>query len=157
LAYLGFGALTAVAATLGSQYNPGRSDVRSWYEGLEKPAFTPPNWVFAPVWTIIYVMIAVSGARIFLAEPPAQTKASRKAALVLWGVQMVLNGAWSPLFFGKKDTQSSLLDIGALVTSVGAYGYFARKVDPKAAMWMAPYFGWGLFAGVLNEEIWRRN
>jgi len=148
LALAGFGAVTAGAAALGAQARPG-----AWYRGLRKPWFQPPSWVFAPVWTGLYVLIAASGYRVWRAPSSSE----RTTALGFWGAQLGLNAAWSLLFFGKQDPQAALLDIGLLRVSIDAYTRAAEKVDPAARWMMAPYRSWVSFATLLNAEIVRKN
>lgn len=148
LAMAGFGAVTAGAAAVGARFKPGE-----WYRGLRKPWFQPPSWLFAPVWTGLYAIIAASGYRVWKA--PASEERTR--ALAFWGAQMGLNAAWSFLFFGKQDPRAALLDIGLLRVSIDAYTRAAEKVDPAAKWMMMPYRSWVSFATVLNAEIVRKN
>lgn len=127
--------------------------LRPWYRKLKKPPFQPPGKVFGPVWTALYAMSALSGSRIYRAEPSD----ARTRALRLWGVQLVANGLWSRLFFGQKRTKLALVDIAALLATNIAYTRVARRVDRKAARLFVPYIAWVGFAAVLNEEIVRRN
>ena len=148
-----FGGSVAAVAAAGSIFNPGRSDTRQWYDALEKPSFNPPDFVFAPVWTVLYVLIAVSGARVWRSAPGD----ARTAALRWWAAQLLLNGAWSPLFFGAKRPAIALADIVLMLVAIGAYVHTARRVDRTAAWLMAPYLAWVAFATILNGEIVRLN
>ena len=148
-----FGGSVALIAAGGSIFNPGRGGTREWFAALEKPAFNPPDWVFAPVWTTLYVMIAISGARVWQRE----ASADRTKALQLWAAQLVLNGVWSPLFFGAKRPELALADIVLMLAAITAYALRARKVDAPAAWLMAPYLAWVSFATLLNAEIVRLN
>lgn len=148
LAMVGFGAATAGAAALNARVRPG-----AWYRGLRQPWFQPPSWVFAPVWTGLYALIAASGYRVWRA--PASPERTR--ALGFWGAQLGLNAAWSMLFFGKEDPRAALIDIGLLRVAVDAYTRTATKVDPAARWMMAPYRSWVSFATALNAEIVRKN
>jgi benzodiazapine receptor len=148
LALVGFGAVTAGAAALGAHARPG-----AWYRALQKPWFQPPSWVFAPVWTGLYAIIAASGYRVWRAPESKE----RTTALGFWGVQLTLNAAWSLLFFGKQDPRAALLDIGLLRVSIDAYTRSAERVDPAARWMMAPYRTWVSFATLLNSEIVRKN
>jgi tryptophan-rich sensory protein len=145
-----FSALTLGAAVLGGRQS---SADQRWFKRLRKPPFQPPPQVFAPVWTVLYGLIAISGWRVWTA--PAGP--SRSKALALWGVQMGLNAAWSWLFFGKHQPRSALADNVALLGSIGAYVATTRNVDRPAAWLVAPYLAWVGFANVLNAEIVRRN
>ena len=151
LALASFVGLTAAGAALGSVAN--RRSVGLWYKLQRKPPFQPPRWIFAPVWTALYALIATSGYRVWKQEPSM----ARTRALALWGTQLALNTAWSPLFFGARRKRAALADLAALLGVVAAYAATSRKVDKPAAAMMLPYLGWLGFAGVLNEEIIRRN
>lgn len=144
-----FGALTLGAALSGKQSNADQL----WFRRLSKPSFQPPAKVFAPVWTVLYGLIAVSGWRVWTA--PAGP--SRSKALALWGAQLGFNAAWSWLFFRKHQPRSALADNLALLGSIGAYIASTRNVDRPAAWLVAPYLAWVGFANVLNAEIVRRN
>lgn len=153
-ALLGFGALCAGAAALGSitMFGKGRPD-GSWYRMLAKPPGQPPSSVFGPVWSVLYATIAYSGYRVWRAPAsPARTR-----ALAAWGTQLALNAAWSPLFFGAQKPVIALADIVALDASVVAYSLLARKVDTRAAVAVLPYLGWISFATYLNAGIVAKN
>jgi benzodiazapine receptor len=140
--------LSACAALTGAAAPPDR-----WYRTLRKPAFQPPDAVFAPVWTVLYATIAASGFRVLRA--PRSPRRSR--ALRAWGTQLALNAAWSPLFFRAHRPRAALLDLGLLVAATGHYITQARRVDRTAAALMLPYLGWSLFALALNASIVHRN
>lgn len=145
-----FGALTAGAALLGGRQSTADS---RWYKRLRKPPYQPPSKLFAPVWTVLYGLIAVSGWRVWTAPAGA----ARSKALTLWGVQLGLNAAWSWLFFGRHEPRRALVDNLALLGSIGAYVSTTRNVDRPAAWLVAPYLAWVGFANVLNAGIVRRN
>lgn len=136
---------TAVVAWIGSQFLPG-----AWYAALDKPLFNPPNWIFAPVWSILYVMMAIAAWRVWL-----QTRLD--GAIVLWTVQLVLNGLWSWVFFGLHRTGLALIDIGFLliVIALTTVGFMRR--DRLAGYLMMPYLGWVAFASILNLSLWLLN
>jgi tryptophan-rich sensory protein len=153
-ALLGFGALCAGAAALGSLTMIGRgSPSKSWYRLLAKPPAQPPSAVFGPVWTVLYGLIAYSGYRVYKAPSSPQ----RTRALAAWGTQLALNAAWTPLFFGAQKPTIALVDIGVLDASVLAYTLLARKVDKRAAVAVLPYLGWIGFATYLNAGIVAKN
>lgn len=153
LALAGFGAAAGVAAALGSHWDPKEGDSKEWYRSLDKPAWTPPDWVFPAAWTPLYTLIAISAYRVWRAEPSPE----RSRALALWGVQMGLNAAWTPLFFGRRNPKAGLADVALLVPSVAAYAAQAARVDRPAGVMMAPYLAWTTFAAALNADIVRRN
>jgi benzodiazapine receptor len=149
--FLGFSALTSLTALAGAEAT--REGLSPWYDGLNKPPFQPPAWLFAPVWTVLYGLIAASGSRIY-ARPPSP---ARRRALGLWAAQLGLNGLWSWLFFARRRPRAALVDCALLLATAGAYVKVAHGVDRKAAWLFVPYVGWVAFATLLNEEIVRRN
>lgn len=140
-----YAALTVAASLFGSTFMPD-----AWYAALAKPAWTPPNWLFGPVWTALYVMIALAGWFAWRA-------AGMSAPVVFWGVQMALNGMWSYLMFGQKNITLALVDIVGVWLAVAAFILTARPVSTKAAALFVPYLAWVSFAAALNFEIWRLN
>jgi tryptophan-rich sensory protein len=151
LALAVLGGLTAAAAVIGTRATLQGKGL--WYRRLKKAPFNPPDWVFGPVWAVLYTMMTISAWRVYR-QPPST---ARSAALGLWGAQLGLNAAWSVFFFGEHQPKTALVDVGLLVGSVGSYAAVASKVDRPAAMLMLPYLGWCGFASALNEEIVRRN
>lgn len=121
-----------------------------WYQSLAKPAFNPPNWVFAPVWTALYIMIGAVGWRLW-------ERASDKGLRVLWVAQLALNYAWSPAFFGAEKPGLALLVISLLLATILAFILRARRIDQASVALFMPYLAWVAFASVLNFEIWRLN
>ena len=124
-------------------------NIPGWYAGLHKPGFNPPNGVFAPVWTILYLLMAIAAWRVW-----------RKAGLRplgLYALQLVLNGAWSFVFFGAHAIGAALAEIVLLLALVLATMRSFWGKDRIAGLLFLPYAGWVLFAGVLNAAIWRLN
>jgi benzodiazapine receptor len=117
-----------------------------WYEGLQKPWFNPPNWVFGPAWTLLYILIAVAGWRIW-GIGPART------ARLLWIVQLVLNFAWTPVFFGLRQPGVALVVVLALLAANIAFIVAAWRHDRMAALLFVPYVAWVAFATLLNAVI----
>jgi benzodiazapine receptor len=144
------GTLTAGSALLGARASNGN---QLWYRRLRKPGFTPPAWVFGPMWTVLYGLMTWSAWRVW--NRPAGPK--RSWALLLWGAQLGFNALWSPLFFGGHRQRAALVDLGALGVSLASYTAVTSKVDRSAAWMMAPYLAWVGYAGALNEEIVRLN
>jgi translocator protein len=125
-----------------------------WYNSLVKPAFNPPKWFFAPVWTILYALMAFAVWRI-LRLP--QTSAARRSALTLFFVQLTLNAAWSWMFFGANSPLLGIINIiPQLLVIVAAVVAFYR-LDKAAAWCLAPLAAWVAFASALNVAIWRLN
>jgi tryptophan-rich sensory protein len=148
LGLVGFLVLCYGAASIGSRFTPG-----AWYAGLAKPSWTPPGVLFAPVWTVLYGLMAVAGWLVWKAGATARTR----AALALFAAQLVLNTAWSWLFFGLERTDLALLCIVLLWAAILATTLGFRRVRPLAAALLLPYLLWVSFAAALNFEIWRLN
>lgn len=125
------------------------SSVGSWYAGLTKPAFNPPSWVFGPVWTLLYAMMAVAAWRVWRSAGwrGAQT------ALLLYFLQIGINLAWSALFFGLRRPDLALADCLLLLALIIATGLAFRRHDRVAALLMVPYGLWVGFACLLNSNI----
>jgi len=126
--------------------------VGSWYVELAKPTWTPPAWVFGPVWTVLYAMMAVAGWLVW-----RRHGAARRAALWFFGVQLVLNVAWSALFFGLRLPGLAFLDILALWSIIAATLVTSFRVSRAAGILLIPYLLWVSFAAALNFSIWRLN
>ncbi len=119
----------------------------TWFPTLVKPSFNPPSWLFAPVWTTLYIMMAVAAWLMWL----------RKGSLVLFYVQLALNFAWSLLFFGLHSPALALVDIVAMWIAILLTLLAFWKVDRRAGLLLVPYLAWVSFAGVLNASIWWLN
>jgi tryptophan-rich sensory protein len=129
-----------VGFAIGLSMRPGE-----WYQSLEKPAFTPPNWVFGPVWTAAYVLIAVAGWRVAL------TEGFRSKSFGLWAAQMILNWSWTPIFFGAHLIAPGFATILALLAVAVLFMFTA---DDRMACWsFAPYVAWLAYAATLNGAI----
>lgn len=153
LAFLGFSAAVAAAAWSGSRYTPRDMRTRLWYWRLNKPSFNPPGALYPVVWSALYALMAISGWRVW--RQPNSTE--RTMALRLWVSQLISNAEWTRLFFGEHLPGWSMADIVSLQSTIIGYILEARKVDTTAASLFAPYAAWVAFAGLLNEEIVRRN
>jgi len=143
-----FVALVTAAAAFGGLYAPD-----AWYEQLNKPSWQPPNWVFAPVWTILYLMIAVAGWLVW------RTRHRREVWLTLgvFVAQLILNAGWSWLFFGQHNIRAALADIIALDIVVAITVLLFFRASKLASVLMLPYLAWILFATFLNYTIWTLN
>lgn len=117
-----------------------------WYASLAKPPFNPPNWVFAPAWTLLYVLIAVAGWRTWERERAG-------AAMKIWALQLVLNFAWSPTFFGAKLVGPALVVILALLASIALFIATVWNRDRVSGWLFAPYALWVAFATLLNASL----
>jgi tryptophan-rich sensory protein len=128
--------------------------VHGWYLQLNRPSFTPPNWLFAPVWTLLYILMGVSLYMIWRLPPGTP---HRKRSLFIFGLQLALNFCWSLLFFVGHYTGIALIDIGVLwVTILGMIISFIQ-VREAAGLLQVPYVLWVSFAAVLNFSIWQLN
>jgi tryptophan-rich sensory protein len=125
-----------------------------WYESLVKPAITPPSWVFGPVWTALYALMAIS---LFLLWQTGFRSVEEKAALVLFAVQLGLNALWSAVFFGMKSPAGGAVEITVLWGAVLSAGLSIYRVSRTAGLLFVPYFLWVTFAAVLNFMIWALN
>ena len=121
-----------------------------WYGGLIKPSFNPPDWVFAPVWTLLYLLIAIAGWRTW-------QRNSRSAAMTAWFIQLGLNFIWSPVFFGAHRIGLALAIIVALLAAILSFIATAWSRDHLASWLFVPYAAWVAFATVLNAAVWRLN
>ena len=148
LALTAFLAATFTAAGIGAFFVPG-----PWYETLVKPGWTPPNWLFGPVWTLLYVLIAASA---WLVWREAGFSGARWA-LAAFALQIVLNAAWSWLFFGLQRPDLALVDISLLVTTIVLMVVLYTPISRFAAGLLLPYLAWVSFATALNAAIWKLN
>lgn len=117
-----------------------------WYSGLAKPAFNPPNWLFGPVWTCLYVLIAIAGSRTFRRD-------RRGVAMKAWWLQLALNFAWPVAFFAAHAIAAALAVVLALLGTIIVFMVASRRLDPLAAWLFAPYAAWVGFAMALNGSI----
>lgn len=146
--------ITFGAAGLGSVATAGSVD--GWYRTLRKPALNPPNWVFGPVWTVLYIMMAVAAwqvRRVSLRLP----RVSYVPALSVWGVQLALNAAWSVAFFGMRSLGGGLAIIVPLWVAIAATGAFFWQRSRTAALLLGPYLAWVTFATYLNLRLFQLN
>jgi tryptophan-rich sensory protein len=135
------------AASTGAIFQPG-----PWYAQLRKPAWTPPNLAFPIVWSVLYVLIAIAGWRIWEARGPAAA-----AELALWTISLALNAAWSWIFFGRRQIGWALVEVSLLWASIAAMIAAFAPIDGEAAWMLAPYLVWVTIAAALNYSVWRLN
>ena len=121
----------------------------AWFDALQKPSFMPPGWLFGVVWPILYALLGVALA-MTLAEPPSPR---RSTALLLFFVQLVLNFAWSPIFFAAHDIRLAKVLIFAMAAIAAAAGGQFTRLRPIAGVLMVPYILWLVFAATLNGTI----
>ena len=144
-------AVCLAAGGLGSLATSAK--IPTWYATLAKPAWNPPNWLFAPVWTTLYVLMAIAAFLVW--ERRAQPGA--RAGLAWFGAQLALNTLWSFLFFGLENPGLALVEIVVLWAAIARTIALFWPVSRPAAVMLAPYLAWVSFASVLNFTIWRLN
>ena len=137
-----------LTALTGACFRPGE-----WYELLKKPSWRPPNRLFAPVWTILYLMIAVAGWLIWREAGFARAG----LPLAVYALQLILNGAWTPLFFGLHRPDLGFVDIVLVWVSIIATIALFYPINVVAALLLVPYLAWVTFAAALNFAVWRLN
>jgi len=137
--------LVALAAAGGIWFRPD-----AWYAALAKPAWNPPSWLFSPVWTTLYVMIAIAGWRVWRAGGAGD---ARSVALALWFGQWIGNALWSWLFFGLHQPVWAMIDIAAMLVLVLAFIAVTWRFERVAAWLFVPYALWLAFAASLNGAI----
>lgn len=139
---------SAAAALPGILLRPG-----AWYRELVKPPWRPPNWLFGPVWAVLYIMIAVAGWLVWQAGPWAQTG----PALALFALQLVLNALWSMVFFGLHRPGWAAAEMSLLWLSIMVTIVLFHAIDATAAWLLVPYAAWVSFALALNVKVWQLN
>jgi translocator protein len=138
--------LVAAVAVIGSRFAPG-----SWYAELSKPAWTPPSAVFGPVWTVLYILMALAAWKVWIAVRRID------GALTAYVVQLVLNGLWSWLFFGLHRIDLALVGICALALAIAVTLVLFWRRDRLAGVLLLPYLVWVGYAAALNLTLWRLN
>jgi len=128
--------------------------IPSWYAELVKPAFTPPGWIFAPVWTVLF---ALMGAAAFLVWQKGLNRKAVKIALGVFIGQLILNTLWSIIFFGLRNPNAAFMEIILLWLAIIATIILFCKISRPAAWLLVPYLLWVSFAGFLNFSIWQLN
>lgn len=131
-----------------------QSSVSTWYPMLAKPWFTPPDAVFAPVWITLYAVMGIASWRVWRSGP---RRATVQMALVAYGIQLLLNGAWSIVFFGLQSVTGGLLTILLLLAALSLSIRWFARVDRPAAWLLAPYLAWTAYATALNVALWWMN
>lgn len=137
-------AVVAIAAS-GAVFRPGE-----WYLSLDKPWWTPPSWLFAPAWSVLYLMIAIAGWLVW-------KQAGFGLAFSFWILNLAANAAWSWLMFGRRQMALALVDAIAMLITILAFIRFASPISPAAAWLFVPYLAWVTFASALNLSLLLRN
>lgn len=136
------------AGALGSRYTI--KEIPGWYAGLVRPKLSPPNWVFGPVWTTLYVLMGFASWLVFEA---GIDRGDVQLALGVYVVQLALNALWSYLFFGKHQLRVAFYELCALWLSIALTIYLFWGIAPLAALFLVPYLAWVTFAGTLNYRF----
>lgn len=151
---LGFGAallLVALTAAIGGAFTA--RGVRDWYVSLDKPGWNPPSGVFGPVWAVLYFLMAAAAGLVWRRRDAARVT----GPLALFAVQLVLNAAWSAVFFAWRKPGLAFLEIILLAAAIFATAWAFWRVSRAASVLLWPYLAWVLFAGALTFTIWRLN
>ena len=153
LALIGFLTVCFAVAGLGSVITTAQTSPGGWFETLDKPFFSPPSWLFGPVWTVLYFLIALSG---WLVWRQGGFSGARVAMLLFFG-QLALNFLWSVIFFGLQAPGLALVEIVILWINILLAALAFRPLSRLAAVLLLPYLAWVTFATVLNAAIWWLN
>jgi len=129
--------------------------ISTWYYTLDKPIFNPPNWIFAPVWTLLFALMGISVFLIWKSNSVALTE--RKLAIQIFVSQLCLNILWSILFFGLHSPSAALVEIISLLAMIIATLFVFDRISKIASYILIPYLAWVSFASVLNFTIWFLN
>jgi len=140
------------AGAIGSVFT--RSAIPTWYATLEKPFFTPPNWLFAPAWTLLYILMGIAA---FLVWRKGLENRQVRTALIVFLVQLILNALWSVVFFGLESPLYGLIVISILWIAILVTIIKFFRISRVASVLMWPYLLWVTFAAVLNSSIWLLN
>lgn len=152
LKVVAFITLCQLAGVLGSVFT--YASIPTWYASLQKPTFTPPNWLFGPAWLTLYTLMGIS---LYIVWKKGLDKKDVRLSVGLFGAQLALNSLWSFLFFGLKDLRLAFFEIVVLWVFIVASIASFYKVSKKAAMLLVPYILWVSFAALLNYSVWMLN
>ena len=142
--------LVAFLASIATQ-----SSVKTWFLTIEKPFFNPPGWLFAPVWTVLYIMMGISFGLIWSSD--FKDKKVVKSAMIIFGIQLFLNALWSILFFGLCNPLLAFIEIILLWLFIFETIKVFKPIDSLASKLLYPYLAWVSFATILNASIWWLN
>lgn len=146
---MGFIILTLVVGASGTPFT--EAAMSGWYDQLVKPGVNPPSWLFAPVWTTLYILMAIAAWRVW------KRTGIKSPEMVAWFVQLALNALWTPLFFGAHLLLPALIEMCLMWLAIAATLVLFWRKDTIAGLLMLPYLAWVSFAFALNFEIWRLN
>jgi tryptophan-rich sensory protein len=131
-----------------------RPSIPTWYATLVKPPFTPPNWIFSPVWISLFLLMGIS---LFLVRRRGLAERKVRVALGFFGAQLIFNILWSILFFALRSPLAGFIDIAVLWVAIALTIFYFLKVSKTAGLLLVPYIVWVSFASMLNGYIWRLN
>jgi tryptophan-rich sensory protein len=138
------------AGVIGSMFF--KADTFSWYAQLKKPLYTPPDWIFGPVWFVLYTFMGVSLYLIWCDD-----RKEKKTAIIMFGIHLIFNAAWSILFFGQHEIFGALMDVILICLMILLLIFMFYRFNKWAAYLLIPYWFWVSFAGILNFSIWTLN
>lgn len=130
------------------------SEIPGWYSTIQKPSFNPPNWIFGPVWTTLYILMGIASWFVLKSKVP---DAQKQTALILYGVQLILNFFWSFIFFKQHQLGWAFAEILLLWLSIFITIILFSRIHEGAAWLLVPYISWVSFASILNFYIWQLN
>ncbi len=130
------------------------ANLQTWYAHLNKPTFTPPNWVFGPAWGILYILMIIAFWRVLTL--PSAVRGKRQG-IAMFLIQLALNAAWSVVFFGLHAPAGGLVIIGLMILAIVATLFAFWRIDRPAALMLLPYLAWVCFATALNAGVWLLN
>lgn len=135
--------------------NVTQSSIKTWYPTIEKPIFNPPNWVFAPVWTMLFILMGIAAGMVW--NKLESNKELVKKGLLFFTVQLLLNALWSYLFFGLNNILLALIEIILLWLIIYETYYIFKQIDKRAGYLLIPYLAWVAFATILTGSIYWLN
>ena len=134
-----------------------QSSIKTWFPTLIKPSFNPPNWIFAPVWSMLYIMMGIAAGLVWNRMEASKDKELVKKSLIFFAIQLGLNALWSVLFFGLRNPMLALIEIVLLWLMIYETYIKFGKIDKIAGYLFLPYLAWVSFATILNASIWWLN
>lgn len=149
--WIAFYLCTVVASSAGAVFSFGQDN--EWYQSLIQPELQPPAWIFGPVWTVLYILIATSAYRIMFSMP----NTLKPVTMSFWSLQMAINVIWTPVFIGAQSLELAFYYIIAMWSSILIYTILAWRIDRWASVIMLPYLFWVSFASYLNYNYWLLN
>ncbi|MFA4846154.1 MAG: TspO/MBR family protein [Patescibacteria group bacterium] len=154
--------ISELAGVVGSLFT--MPAIAGWYGTLRKPSFAPPDWVFGPVWTTLFLLMGIAAFLVWredgkagIAASPRAPRNDKNIALAIFAVQLVLNVLWSALFFGMRSPGAALVEIVVLWIAILATIIAFARISRPAAYLLVPYIAWVSFAIVLNYQFWNLN